>query len=189
MINEGNCNSISGVYMNQILSTLFMNEEKVIETTFDPKVVHKRLATIEDEIEKLRDLYSCSQFDKIQSVSKASFSEAKIVGLNSKVTSEHDYIRSLFPRQQISKCKLLFRASEHQHSALEFHKLCDDVSHTLVLLETEYSKVLGGYTPVAWNSNKKHWVADKSMSSFIFSVDMREKFSLNLAQFAIACNA
>ena len=58
----------------------------------------------------------------------------------------------------------------------------------MTILETEYGKVIGGYTPLAWNSTKKHWAADKSMTSFIFSADLREKFTLNLAQFAIACN-
>jgi hypothetical protein len=56
------------------------------------------------------------------------------------------------------------------------------------LIETEYNKVIGGYTPLAWNSSKKHWAPDKSMNSFLFSVDLKERFALNLAQFAIACN-
>ena len=34
MINDHNYNNVSGVYMNQILSNLFMNEEKVVETNF-----------------------------------------------------------------------------------------------------------------------------------------------------------
>ncbi len=34
MVNDHNYNNISGVYMNQILSTLFMNEEKTLETNF-----------------------------------------------------------------------------------------------------------------------------------------------------------
>ena len=83
---------------------------------------------------------------------------------------------------------LLFRASENNFSATEFHKKCDAREHTITLIQTEYGKVIGGYTPLAWNSSKKHWAADKSMKSFIFSVDLREKFNLNLAQFAIACN-
>jgi hypothetical protein len=55
-------------------------------------------------------------------------------------------------------------------------------------METEFGKVVGGYTPIAWSSAKKQWAADKSLKSFIFSLNLREKFSLNLAQFAIANN-
>lgn len=112
----------------------------------------------------------------------------EIPGFMSRVTQEYDYIKSLFPKQQIKKVNLLYRASENNFSALEFHKKCDNIPQTITLIETEYGKVIGGYTPLAWNSSKKHWAADKSMCSFIFSVDMQEKFNLNLAQFAIACN-
>lgn len=37
MINEGQFNKISGVYMNQILSEFFMKEDKKIETPFSLK--------------------------------------------------------------------------------------------------------------------------------------------------------
>jgi hypothetical protein len=56
-------------------------------------------------------------------------------------------------------------------------------------VRTEFDKVIGGYTPLAWNSSKKHWAADKSLQSFIFSLDLKERFALNLAQFAVACNS
>jgi hypothetical protein len=71
---------------------------------------------------------------------------------------------------------------------LDFHKKCDNIPDTFTLVETEYGKIIGGYTPLCWNSSKKHWAADKSMTSFIFSYDLKERFNLNLAQFAIACN-
>ena len=48
--------------------------------------------------------------------------------------------------------------------------------------------MIGGFTPIAWSSSKKHWAADKELHSFVFSISMREKFKLNLAQFAIANN-
>ena len=111
-----------------------------------------------------------------------------ISGLDSRITEEHDYIRSLFPKQVIKSMTLLYRASENNFSALEFHKKCDNIGETMTFVETEYGKSIGGYTPLAWNSSKKHWAADKSMTSFIFSIDLRERFNLNLAQFAIACN-
>ena len=96
-----------------------------------------------------------------------------IVGFDSKVTNEQDYIRSLFHKRNIKSFNLLFRASENDFSVPEFHTKCDNITHTITILKTEYGKVIGGYTPLAWNSSKKHWAADKSMSSFIFSVDLR----------------
>lgn len=107
--------------------------------------------------------------------------------LTSKVVSDVSSIQRLFD-SKISSFRLLFRASEHNFSIKEFHKKCDGQAGTLILAETEFGKVIGGYTPIAWSSAKKQWAADKSMKSFIFSLNMREKFTLNLAQFAIANN-
>lgn len=81
---------------------------------------------------------------------------------------------------------MLYRATEQNFSIRKFHELCDNVPDTLTLIHNEFGKKIGGYTPVAWTSDKKQWVSDKSLSSFIFSLDMNEKFNLNLAQFAIA---
>ena len=103
----------------------------------------------------------------------ASFGANDIPGLDSRITQEHDYIRSLFGKQNIQGMSLLYRASENNFSAQEFHRRCDNIGGTITLIETEYGKVIGGYTPLAWNSSKKHWAADKSMNSFIFSVDLR----------------
>lgn len=93
-----------------------------------------------------------------------------------------------FFSSKITSFKLLFRASEANYSIHEFHKRCDGQSQTLTILETEFGKIIGGYTPIPWSSAKKQWAADKSLKSFIFSLNMREKFTLNLAQFAIANN-
>ena len=97
-------------------------------------------------------------------------------------------IEPYFDGRVIKSAKLIFRASENNFSIKKFHELCDNIPDTLTLVHNEFGKKFGGYTPVAWTSDKKHWVADKSLKSFIFSVDMGEKFKLNLAQFAIASN-
>lgn len=57
MINEHSYNNISGVYMNQILSALFMNEEKILETNFSVEECQKTLKSIEGSMDKIRDLY------------------------------------------------------------------------------------------------------------------------------------
>jgi hypothetical protein len=43
MINDHSYNNVSGVYMNQILSALFMNEEKTLDTNFSAEECQKTL--------------------------------------------------------------------------------------------------------------------------------------------------
>lgn len=114
--------------------------------------------------------------------------DVKSTEFKSKILDNLTVIEPHFEGRVIKSAKLIFRASEHNFSIKKFHELCDNIPETLTLIHNEFGKKFGGYTPVAWTSDKKHWVADKSLKSFIFSVDMGEKFKLNLAQFAIASN-
>lgn len=139
LINDRNYNNISGVFMNQILSNLFMSEEKSLETNFSVKECQKTLITIEQSIENIRELYMIESKKEKMSFSTnptESFGINDIVGFDSKITNEYDYIRSLFPKQNIKKMTLLFRASENNFSANEFHKKCDTFGDTITLIET-----------------------------------------------------
>lgn len=60
----------------------------------------------------------------------------EISGFDSKITHEHDYIRTLFPKPAIKSMSLLYRASENGFSVAEFHKRCDNVGDTITILET-----------------------------------------------------
>lgn len=75
------------------------------------------------------------------------------------------------------KLKLLFTASENSFKASRFHAACDNVPHTFTLVETEFGKVLGGYTPLTWNS-KKGFNRDEEKLGFLLSIDKKEKYTL-----------
>ncbi len=75
--------------------------------------------------------------------------------------------------------KLLYRASEENFKTIKFHEKCEKISHTLTLCETVHGKVIGGYTPLAWDkANDGQYQKDVSGSSFIFSLSNNHKFLL-----------
>jgi hypothetical protein len=194
LLNDGSYNNISGAYAHQVISALFMSEDRQMETNFIFDDCLKIQKQIEQLLENAREIY-ISEIPKGKSDKGSTFSSVSsapdIVLIDSKIEraiQEYDFIKSLFPKQNVRRFSLLFRASENKFSVSDFHKVCDEIPHTLTIIETEYGKVIGGYTPLPWNSSKKHWAADKTMNSFIFSLDLRERYGLNLAQFAIACN-
>ncbi len=95
----------------------------------------------------------------------------------------------------ISKClgknkqlQLLFRASEHQFSAAKFHELCDGIPNLLVLVKTEFGKVVGGFNSMGWKDGSGQWAADTGKKCFIFSVTLRQKMNLFQPEHAIANN-
>jgi hypothetical protein len=62
------------------------------------------------------------------------------------------FLGKLFESKNITDATLLYRASEHEFSVKEFHRLCDGETNTLVLVKTEFNKIIGGFTPIPWRS-------------------------------------
>ena len=54
----------------------------------------------------------------------------------------------------------------------------------MTLVETEFSKKIGGYTPIKWSSNVGS-VSDDSMTSFLFSLTEGDKFELTTKDNAV----
>merc|ERR1712157_614582 len=73
------------------------------------------------------------------------------------MNEDHKFIEALsakLPGTAANKFKLLFRASQHQFLASKFHELCDDHGPTLVIIQSNYGHVFGGYTSKKWSSNE-----------------------------------
>lgn len=74
MINENKYNNINGVYMNQILSNLFMNEDKVLETSFNPDECQKMTKYLEQNLDRIKELYMLdSKKEKMSFSTNATF--------------------------------------------------------------------------------------------------------------------
>lgn len=88
---------------------------------------------------------------------------------------------------------MVFRASNHQFSVKEFHRLCDGLEDTVTLCLTEDNKVIGGYTPLSWEDqfhrNSTHFKTDFKRETFIFSISDKAKYPLvkSLKNKAICC--
>ena len=76
--------------------------------------------------------------------------------------------------QKIKSVKLLFRASQNNFSAGNFHNACNGHGQTITFCENTYGKKFGGYTPLAWNSNGTYY-ADSTYKSFTFSLSNGHK--------------
>jgi hypothetical protein len=188
-LTENNFTQVNGNYLSPILAEMF--SAKRVEV---PKVTESEVVALEEEIseliEKTSDFYLKPGVKRERTTTSSTSLPAEVrhvPAFNSKIVSDISAIHRLFDNK-VASLKLVFRASENAFSIKEFHKKCDGQGSTLTLIETEFGKVIGGYTPIAWSSAKKQWAADKTLKSFIFSLNMREKFNLNLAQFAIANN-
>jgi hypothetical protein len=94
-----------------------------------------------------------------------------------KTNEDENRIRKFFSHKPIKEAKLLFCASEYNFDIGWFHQSCDGFIDTLTVCETEHGKVIGGYTPLPWGSEKED-ILDSRKESFIFSLSNNQKFTL-----------
>ena len=73
--------------------------------------------------------------------------------------------------------ELIFKMSENGSDSKNFHKFCDNKGPTLTLISTSEGKKFGGFTPLNWK-NVGGFINDKSMSTFIFSLNLNKKFDI-----------
>ena len=96
-----------------------------------------------------------------------------------------DFLGDCLVSTKAKQLRLLFRASEHRFSAYEFHRHCDGVNHTLVLVRSAAGMTFGGYTPLKWRSGDGEYEEDESGQSFLFSLDKMEHFALTDRRYGI----
>ena len=102
----------------------------------------------------------------------------------------------------IKSCNLLFRGSDYEFSADEFHKKCDndnDNYKTIVIVESTFGNKFGGYTSKSWKNNTSSLnFYKKDSSAFLFLLSHHQKEEQNKcplvfeikpqeAEFAIYC--
>lgn len=115
-------------------------------------------------------------FAKINKLGQSKNMRQKL--FDSVITDEVEKIRLFFDKP-VADFDLLYRASENQFDLEKFYDVCSDIPHTLVLIHTEFGKVIGGYNDLTWKKpTNEEYVADKSKKCFIFSVTNDEKYPL-----------
>ncbi|GET64899.1 hypothetical protein GLOIN_2v1779084 [Rhizophagus irregularis DAOM 181602=DAOM 197198] len=107
--------------------------------------------------------------------------DSKIINLNivslisrwidNDIKSKFAYTRELYLPYEF---KLLLRGSKDGFTPKKFHKLCDNVPHTVTFIKIkETEEIIGGYNPLEWKSSGGYY---KTKDSFIFSFKSKNNF-------------
>ena len=97
-------------------------------------------------------------------------SDSKIINNNIKYLI---FLKSWINPNKIITSKLLYRLSKDGESIKTFHDKCDNISQTLILIESFDGKKFGGYTTCTWDGN----MIDKNDNkTFLFNLNNNQKF-------------
>ena len=69
---------------------------------------------------------------------------------------------------------LLYRGTRDGFAASTFHQKCDNKGPTVTIIKSNYGKVFGGFTDVAWDSTTNAF--KKTTKAFVFSIDRKGKY-------------
>ena len=78
-----------------------------------------------------------------------------------------------------ARFKLLYRGSRDGFGSKDFHKQCDNKGRTVVIIENTIGNKFGGFASVPWTSSGNAVKSEESKSSFLFSVDKKQKLLYN----------
>ena len=155
------------------------------------KILEKTNKQMKEIIDKLISIPVIAQY--ISKVSKK-FLE----GIIKKEEDKNLIFSWINPNIEKVSASLIYSAKNDGDSAKTFHKLCDKVGPTLVIVETIDGKILGGYTKEDWSedngfkNNENNWgvfANDYKLDehAFIFSLEKRKKAKLIQKNYSIYC--
>ena len=79
-------------------------------------------------------------------------------------------------KKSIKRMNLLYRASDHEYLASKFHDLCDGKNDTIVLIQSDFGNIFGGYTNIPWSTDGEyHRDKDKSFLFLLYSNDKSQE--------------
>jgi hypothetical protein len=95
-------------------------------------------------------------------------------------SSEEGFILSEIEKRMNKSIKglnKLYQASIDGGEPINFHKKCDNISNTLVLIKSQGKRRFGGFTPIPWKS-EGGFIKDKNNQTFVFSLDNKKIYNL-----------
>ena len=128
------------------------------------KILKKNIETQEKEIKYLKD--------KINNISNKSVIIKE---------DESEMITSEIEKKTNKKIKeivKLYQATVDGGNSEIFHKKCDNIPNTLILIKSEGKRRFGGFTPIPWKS-EENYIKDPEGKTFVFSLDNKKIYYLN----------
>ena len=98
---------------------------------------------------------------------------------------DKDFTLSLLP--PVRELKMIFSGKRDGMSSSNFHKKCDGVGDTLVLVKSKNGHSFGGFAHPPWSSKGSH-TRDDSERSFLLTCRNKTKHLLIRPQYAIYCH-
>ena len=183
-------NDIENNYKN-IIEKQNKDNMKLIEENNNIK---NRIELLEDENKHIKEeLSKCINYIKDIKINSEEKKDEIIINqkINSSIMESQEYalIESALTeriKKTIKKIKKLYQATVDGGDASIFHKLCDNIPNTLILIKSAGDRRFGGFTSECWESSIKR---KNDKNAFLFSLDKNKIYKNKNYSYSIYCNS
>ena len=156
--------------------------------------IKNKIELLEDENKHIKEEL-CKCINYIKEIKTKSEEKKDEIIINQKINSsimeseEYDMIESALTERinkSIKKIKKLYQATVDGGDASIFHKLCDNIPNTLILIKSAGDRRFGGFTSECWESSIKR---KNDKNAFLFSLDKNKIYKNKNYSYSIYCNS
>ncbi len=145
----------------EVFALDYQNRDNIIKLCKYPDIIWRYIETkdiseeslkqFNDDVELLNDLNTihCEDNNIRFKISHFNFKNPSELLPNTKLVNKQ-YDAKLRKWAGDYKWKLIYRASEHEYSAISFHECCNDKGPTLIVIKSSGGWIFGGYTTQSW---------------------------------------
>ena len=90
-------------------------------------------------------------------------------------------------KRDIKQFKKLYQASVDGGDPEIFHKKCDNIPNTLILIKSIGNRRFGGFTSLTWQLPSNRYISKLDKNSFLFSLDKHKIYSIKNLDNNICC--
>ena len=142
--------------------------------------LEKKNEELEEELKKYKRKEE-EEEEKDEEEEKKDENEIEIYNnLDSVIIENFEEFNLLYKRLKkdghIIDFKRLYRKSIDGKWAKDFHRKCDNISHTISIVKSNTGYKFGGYANYKWTENAFSWVYD-DLNSFVFSLNLMQIYN------------
>ena len=161
-------NNISNVY-TELLNIIKNNNDEIKQliSKSDEKIeeINKKMNSLECTVNSLIK-------DKIEKINL--FEESTIIKTDYEKKLIESFIKENDSTKKMINTNLLFKATIDGDTPKDFHKKCDFMGATIVIVQSENGRRFGGYSSISWDQTKNGWINEGIV--FLFSLDTRKYY-------------
>ena len=167
IINEINIIKIDNKKLNNEINSLKINNSKINNEIITLKKENNEIKLkIEERNNKINNLEEHIEYIKKSVIMKYEEQNMIFKEIENKMN------------KRIKELKKLYQATIDGGEPINFHKKCDNIPNTLVLIKSEGNRRFGGFTPIPWKSSRGY-INEPENKTFVFSLDNKKIYYLN----------